>query len=104
MVAIRVQEAASHRIDAIYRHTRERLGRQRAELYVGGLFEAFGKIEAHAVSSRPVPAEFGVDGYVFHHERHFIYWRRLDNGGIGIVTVLPERMHRMDRFREDSGF
>lgn len=29
--------------------------------------------------------------------------RRLSNGDIGIVTVLHERMHQVDRFREEFG-
>jgi toxin ParE1/3/4 len=49
-----------------------------------------------------MPAAFCVDGYVFRYERHFVYWRRLSNGHIGIVTILHERMHQFDRFREDS--
>jgi plasmid stabilization system protein ParE len=47
--------------------------------------------------------EFGVQGYFFRYERHFVYWRRLGNGDIGIVTILHERMHQIDRFREDFG-
>jgi plasmid stabilization system protein ParE len=35
------------------------------------------------------------------YERHFVYWRRLSNGDIGIVTVLHERMHQIGRFRDD---
>ena len=31
------------------------------------------------------------------------YWRYLSNGDIGIVTILHERMHQIDRFREDFG-
>jgi hypothetical protein len=27
----------------------------------------------------------------------------LGNGDIGIVTILHERMHQIDRFREDFG-
>ena len=50
-----------------------------------------------------VPAEFGVEGYVCRYERHVIYWRRLSNGDVGIVTILHERMHQVDRFREDFG-
>jgi toxin ParE1/3/4 len=26
----------------------------------------------------------------------------LDDGEVGVVTVLHERMHQIDRFREDS--
>ena len=35
-------------------------------------------------------------------EHHFVYWRRLSNDDIGIVTILHLRMHQLDRFR-DSG-
>jgi toxin ParE1/3/4 len=103
MAAVRIQEAASYRPDEIYRHTRDRRGSEQAERYIRGLFDAFGKIGTHGVASRPVPAEFGVDGYFFRHEKHFVYWRRLGNGDIGIVTILHERIHQIDRFREDFG-
>jgi toxin ParE1/3/4 len=101
-MAVRVQEGASRRLDEIYRYTRDRWGAAQAERYLTGLFATFDRIEAHGVASRPVPAEFGVEGYVFRYERHFVYWRRLANGDIGIVTVLHERMHQMDRFRDDA--
>jgi plasmid stabilization system protein ParE len=103
MAAVRIQEAASRRLDDIYRYTRERWGSQQAERYITGLFEAFGRIETHEVLSRPVPAAFGVDGYFFRYESHFVYWRKLGNGDIGIVTILHERMHQLERFREDFG-
>jgi toxin ParE1/3/4 len=103
MAAVRIQEAASHRLDEIYRYTRERWGKDQAQRYVEGLFETFSRIEAHAVMSRPVPAEFGVDGFMVRHERHVIYWRRLTNGDIGIVTILHQRMHQIDSLREDLG-
>lgn len=98
-----VHEAASRRIDEIYRHTREHWGEAQADRYVTGLFEAFGKIASHAVLSRPIPAEFGVSGYFFRYEKHFVYWKRLANGDIGIVSILHERMHRIERFKEDFG-
>lgn len=98
---IRVQEAAAHRLDDIYRYTRGRWGEQQAERYITGLFNAFEGIDTHATPSKPIPAEFGVQGYFFRYERHFVYWRRLSNGDIGIVTLLHERMHQIDRLRED---
>jgi plasmid stabilization system protein ParE len=100
-VRIRVQQAASYRIDDIYRYTRERWGQQQAERYIIGLFAAFDGILAHTTASRPVPAEFGVDGYFFRYERHFVYWRTLSNGDVGIVTILHERMHQIEQFRND---
>jgi plasmid stabilization system protein ParE len=102
-MAVRVQEAASLRLDEIYRYTRNRWGAEQAERYITGLFAAFALIETHGVPSRPIPAEFEVEGYFFRYERHFVYWRRLSDGDVGIVTVLHERMHQLDRFREDAG-
>ncbi|PWC15468.1 plasmid stabilization protein [Brenneria roseae subsp. roseae] len=103
MANVRIQEAASYRLDEIYRYTRERWGTEQADRYITGMFQAFAKIDTHEVVSRPVPAEFGVEGFSFRYERHVIYWRRLSNGDIGIVTVLHEQMHQIDRFREDFG-
>lgn len=67
------------------------------------MFEAFERTVSHGTASRPVLAEFGVEGFISRHERHFVYWRRLTDGDTGIVTVLHERMHRIDRLREDFG-
>ena len=100
---VRVQASASCRLDEIYRYTRDRWGQRQADRYITGLFEAFDGIETRATLSKPVPAEFGVEGYFFRYERHVVYWRRLANGDIGIVTILHERMHQIDRFREDFG-
>lgn len=101
MSQVRSQEAAFWRLDEIYRSTRERWGEPHAERYLTGLFEAFDRIESHGVASRPVPAEFGVQGFFFRYQRHFVYWRRLPDGDIGIVTILHERMHRIERLRDD---
>ena len=100
-MAIRVQEAASVRLDEIYLYTRDRWGEAQAQTYLAGLFTAFEKIETRSVMSRPVPAEFGVEGYFFRYERHFVYWKRFINGDIGIVTILHERMHQIERFKDD---
>jgi plasmid stabilization system protein ParE len=101
MAAVRVQAAASLRLDEIYRYTRAHWGTERADDYIIGLFEAFDKIETHGVVSKPIPAEFGVEGSYFRYERHFVYWHILSNGDVGIVTILHERMHQIDRFRDD---
>ena len=102
-MAVRVQEAASLRLDEIYRYTRDLWGAEQADRYITDLFAAFNRIQGHGVASRPIPAEFGVEGFYFRHEHHFVYWRRLSDGDIGIVTILHERMHQTDRCRDDLG-
>ena len=100
-MVLRIQEAASLRLDEIFRYTRERWGIDQAERYITDLFTAFDKIDTQGIASRPVPAEFGVEGFYFRHAHHFVYWKRLANGDIGIVTILHQRMHQMGRFRDD---
>ena len=89
------------RIDEIFAYTRERWGRAQAEAYVTGLFAAFDGIVSERTLSRPIPAEFGVRGFCFRYRAHIVYWKMLENGDIGIVTVLHEAMHQIDRFRDD---
>ncbi len=100
-MAVRVQEAASRRLDEIYRYTCNRWDAEQADRYLTDLFAAFDKIEGYGVASRPIPAEFGVEGFYFRHEHHVVYWRQLQNGDVGIVTILHERMHHIDRLRGD---
>jgi toxin ParE1/3/4 len=103
MGSFRVQRAASHRLDEIYLYTIDKWGVDQADRYITGLFDAFGKIEHHGVLSRPIPAEFGIEGFFFKYEKHIVYWRKLKNGDVGIVTILHERMHQMERFKADFG-
>jgi toxin ParE1/3/4 len=98
----RVLRAAGQRVDEIFVHTRDTWGDEQAERYVRGLFATFEDIAARRALWRQIPAEFGIDGYFCRYERHFIYWRVLDDGSVGIATVLHERMHQLDRFREDT--
>lgn len=99
MTAYRVQETASHRIDQIYRYPLENWGEAQAETYIRRLFDCFDGIASRQFPWRPIAAEFGVDGYCCRYERHFIYWRLLADGDVGIVTILHERMHRIEWLR-----
>lgn len=101
MSGFRVQRAAGHRLDDIYDYTRNRWGEEQAQDYINGLFAHFASIAAREFPWRAVPAEFGVSGFVCRYEHHFIYWKVLTDGTVGIVTVLHERMHQMERFRDD---
>lgn len=101
MTQFLVQNAASFRIDEIYRYTLNQWGEEKAEAYIVGLFKDFEKIGSHEVFSRPIPAEFAADGFFFRYKKHFVYWKYLSNGVVGIVTILHERMHQLERFKED---
>ena len=103
MTSVRIQERASSRLDEIYRYTASEWEAAQAERYINGLFESFDRIKENASLSRPIPADFGVQGYFYRYEKHFVYWKTLANGDIGIVTILHQRMHQIERFRNDFG-
>ncbi|GIK47914.1 MAG: type II toxin-antitoxin system RelE/ParE family toxin [Hyphomonadaceae bacterium] len=102
MNSYRVHDGASHRIDEIYLCTRATWGEAQARHYIRGLFAHFEAIAARRIAWRPIPAEFGVAGYFSRYEKHFVYWKVLGDGAVGIVAVLHQRMHQIARLREDA--
>lgn len=102
MSSFELSPRADARLDEIYEYGLSHWGEDCAVRYLDDLFDCFEKIALGQVSSHPIPAEFGVDGYYRHQGRHFIYWKHLANGSVGIVTILHDSMHQRDRFQEDS--
>lgn len=102
-MAVRLQRAALARLDEIYLFTRDRWGPEQAQRYSDGLFAALDGIVDRSTLSRPIPAEYGVSGFYFRYQRHFIYWQWLSTGDIGVVTILHEQMHQAERLRDDLG-
>lgn len=102
MTAFRVSAAAGQRLDEIFAYSRETWGQDQAETYIRSLFACFERIASRDLAWRAVPAEFGVEGFYTRCEHHYVYWRILPDGAVGIVTVLHDRMHQMSRFREDD--
>ena len=100
---VQLLEPASRRIDEIYQYTADKWGEAQAERYVSGLFDAIRGLADDTTLSRPVPASLGGRGFFFKYERHFVYWRRLDDRTIGIVSILHEQMHQVGRLRDDLG-
>ncbi len=97
---VRIQNSAALRIDEIYRYTLKNGSEKQAKVYINNLFEAFNKIENNLVVSYPIPADFGINGFYFRYEKHFVYWKYLENKDIGIVTILHERMHQIKQFQK----
>ena len=101
MTGYRIQQVAVSRLDEIYDYSCERWGEDQADRYVRGLFARFDAIATRSFPWHPIPAEFGVSGFVCRYESHLIYWKLLGDGTVGIVTVLHARMHQIARYRED---
>ncbi|MEE4239120.1 MAG: type II toxin-antitoxin system RelE/ParE family toxin [Anderseniella sp.] len=100
MAGYKLLPAALDHLDDIFDYTLRTWGAQQAEAYLRELFDAFDCIASGSVVRRAIPAEFEVDGHFIRHGHHFIYWRELPDNGIEIAAILHERMHQLDRFRD----
>lgn len=101
MASVKVLNAASHRIDEIYLYSWDQWGEVQAKQCIKGMFACFDKIASREVLWRVIPAEYEVSGYFTAYEKHFIYWRELSDGTIGIATVLHQSMSLGERLLED---
>jgi toxin ParE1/3/4 len=90
---------AQQQLDQIYEYIAIQLDEDQAERYVAQLFDYFSDISSKNVIWRAVPAEFGVHGYLGKCGHHFVYWKLLAAGDVGIVAVLHERMHLIAQIR-----
>jgi plasmid stabilization system protein ParE len=100
-MAVKLQPAALLRLDEIFLYTRDRWGAEQARRYSDGLFAAIEGLVDQRTHSRPIPVEFGVKGFYFRYERHFVYWQQFSNGDIGVVSILHDQMHQVRRLRDD---
>ena len=101
MSAFRIQTAARARLAEILAYGKQQWGRAAAEEYVRGLFDEFQLIADRKALWRTIPAESEVDGFYRRYKHHYIYFRELTGGDVGIATVLHERIHLGTRLRED---
>ena len=92
----RLSAAADQQLDDIYRYTLATWGAAQAEKYITGFFDLFAEITVGEVSGRIIQAEFGVQGRYVRYEKHFVYWKTLADGTIGIAEILHERMNAGD--------
>ena len=96
-----VLKSARHRIEQIHRYSVELWGFKQAETYVSGLFECFEQIVDRQVLWRTIPAEFEVSGYFTKYEKHFIFWKELSDGRVGIAAILHAKMNLAERLKEE---
>lgn len=103
MKRVVVSQAADAALTDIYGYTEENRGTAQADHYVGGMLGLFDEIAAGSTLKRPIPPEFGVQGFVVRYAGHFVYWREMADGTIGIVAILPASMMQGERLRDAFG-
>jgi plasmid stabilization system protein ParE len=98
--------AADAAQDQIWRYTVETWGRRQAEKYIRGLHAFLAKLAETRALWRPlprslvVPADLKLDAWFARYEHHYVFFRELPEG-IGIISILHERMDLPVRLADD---
>lgn len=93
--------------DRIWRDTVEIWGEAKAETYIRGLHRHLDKLAATPALWRSLPAAFvisdsiDVKPWLSRYEHHYIIFRQLSGGRIGVISLLHERMDLPVRLAED---
>lgn len=107
MVTYRFYPRADAAQDKIWRDTVEKWGETQADAYIVGLHHHLKRLcEEQRIWRRlpqklAVPADVKREAYFSRYERHYVFFRKLDNGDLGIMSILHERMDLPVRLADD---
>lgn len=93
--------------DKIWRDTVEAWGEAQADTYLRGLHAHLQRLCDNRLIWRRLPQKLAVPpdikrkGYFSRYEHHYIFFRELDNGDLGVMSILHERMDLAVRLKED---
>ena len=93
--------------DRIWRDTVTQWGEDQAVTYITGLHAHLLKLSATKALWRKlphnlaVPADIKVQAFFSRYERHYLFFRELPSGKIGVIAILHDRMDIPVRLHED---
>ncbi len=101
-MAAKIFLAAQERLLEIWDYTEQTWGEDQADKYVRSLVDAINKAQDESHRWRPVLDDALRGIYFFRHQHHFIFFRKLSKGALGVISILHEKMDLPSRLREDS--
>ncbi len=99
----RILSAAKVRIIGIWNYTEATWDEQQADKYVRDLVDVMQRLGSKRGGWKPVPDPTLKGVFFVKHASHFIFFKELAVGDIGVITVLHESMDIPSRLREDTG-
>jgi plasmid stabilization system protein ParE len=86
----RLSPSADEQIQRIWSYTADHWGETQADDYVKGLFELFAALHANKYLWRIVPHDSLSGAFFSKYQRHFVFFRELPSGCLGILAVLHD--------------
>lgn len=107
MAAYRFYPRADAAQDKIWNDTVKDWGEEQAVVYITGLHAHLRRLCDNRMIWRKLPHKLAVpadvkrDAYFSRYERHYIFFRELDSGDLGVMSILHERMDLPVRLKDD---
>lgn len=93
--------------DKIWHDTAEKWGEAQAITYIRGLHAHLQRLTENRFIWRKLPQRLAIPADVKHeaffsrYEHHYLFFRVLNNGDLGVMSILHERMDLPVRLKED---
>lgn len=100
-MAARIFKVAQARLIEAWNYSERTWGVAQADKYLRGLVAAIETAQDEPHRWRPLRDDALPGVFFFRHEHHYVFFRRLSKGQIGVLSVLHESMHRPARLRDD---
>jgi len=101
MMRYRFFRAADKRQDEIWDYTLEKWGERKAVEYIRGMHDAVSNASDDPRLWRRIERKGFEKVFHIRYEKHFIFFRVLSGGVLGIISILHEWMDIPSRLRED---
>jgi len=101
-MTVKIHPAARERLLQIWDYTDRQWGEQQADEYVNGLVAFAQALPSHRARWRPMRGRGFAGIWFIRHQHHYLFFRELSGGRVGILSILHENMDLPARLREDS--
>lgn len=101
-MAHKILPSANERIIEIWEYTCDKWGEEQADSYITGLFNKLDEIANARHRWNPIDQEVLADVFFAKYRHHFIFFRELSDGRLGVISILHEQMDIPIRLIEDA--
>jgi plasmid stabilization system protein ParE len=101
-MAAKIYPAARERILEIWDYTEKTWGEEQADEYVRGWVEAINAAQGKRHQWRRLLDEALSGIFFIRCQHHYLFFRELSDGSLGVISILHESMDIPARLKEDS--
>ncbi len=101
-MAAKIFPAAQEQLFGIWDYTEQTWGEEQADRYVRGLVGAIHTAQDRRHQWRRVPDETLIGIFFIRYQHHYLFFRELSSGTLGVISILHENMDIPARLKEDT--